>query len=135
MSHLNFTLSLSDRISGKRKWGSIIRILMAEDEVALAKAVGRILERNNYSVDIVHDGIDIFNCLYGTIPSLLLKSRICPISLSGFIVWILPEAPRPAATASVFPLQKQLYLLIMERSLPLHRMAGLYRSMCSCPYN
>lgn len=40
-----------------------MRILMAEDEVALAKAVGRILERNNYSVDIVHNGIDALQYL------------------------------------------------------------------------
>lgn len=42
-----------------------MRILMAEDEVALAKAVGRILERNNYSVDIVHNGIDALQYLAG----------------------------------------------------------------------
>ena len=42
-----------------------MRILMAEDEVALAKAVGRILERNNYSVDIVHYGIDALQYLAG----------------------------------------------------------------------
>ncbi len=42
-----------------------MRILMAEDEVALAKAVGRILERNNYSVDLVHNGIDAMQYLAG----------------------------------------------------------------------
>ena len=42
-----------------------MRILMAEDEIALAKAVGRILERNNYSVDIVHNGIDALQYLAG----------------------------------------------------------------------
>ena len=40
-----------------------MRILMAEDETALAKAVGRILERNNYSVDIVYNGIDALQYL------------------------------------------------------------------------
>ena len=42
-----------------------MRILMAEDEAALAKAVGRILERNNYSVDIVHNGTDAMQYLAG----------------------------------------------------------------------
>ena len=40
-----------------------MRILIAEDETALAKAVGRILERSNYSVDIVHNGIDALQYL------------------------------------------------------------------------
>ena len=40
-----------------------MRILIAEDETALAKAVGRILERNNYSVDIVYNGIDALQYL------------------------------------------------------------------------
>lgn len=44
---------------------------------------------------------------------------------------VLPEAPKPAATVLVFWLQKQLYLPTTERSLPLHRMEGLYRSLCS----
>ena len=35
-----------------------MRILLAEDEVALAKAVARILEKNNYGVDVVHNGVD-----------------------------------------------------------------------------
>jgi len=35
-----------------------MRILLAEDEVSLAKAVVRILERNSYSADAVHDGQD-----------------------------------------------------------------------------
>ena len=42
-----------------------MRILMAEDEAALAKAVGRILERNNYSVDIVYNGTDAMQYLAG----------------------------------------------------------------------
>ncbi len=33
-----------------------MRLLLAEDELALSKALTAILERNNYSVDAVHDG-------------------------------------------------------------------------------
>lgn len=33
-----------------------MRILLAEDEMALSKALVTILERNNYSVDPVYDG-------------------------------------------------------------------------------
>lgn len=33
-----------------------MRILLAEDEVSLSKALKVILERNNYSVDQVYDG-------------------------------------------------------------------------------
>ena len=49
----------------KENGGIIMRILIAEDETALAKAVGRILERNNYSVDIVYNGIDALQYLAG----------------------------------------------------------------------
>lgn len=35
-----------------------MRILLAEDEVALARAVVKIFEKNNYSIDAVHDGED-----------------------------------------------------------------------------
>ena len=40
-----------------------MRILLAEDEVSLAKAIVRILERNNYSADAVHNGLDALNYL------------------------------------------------------------------------
>ena len=33
-----------------------MRLLLAEDERALSKALTAILERNNYSVDAVYDG-------------------------------------------------------------------------------
>ena len=40
-----------------------MRILFAENEISLAKAVGRILEKNNYSADAVHNGVDALNYL------------------------------------------------------------------------
>lgn len=40
-----------------------MRILLAEDEVSLARAVAKILERNHYSVDAVHNGIDTLSYL------------------------------------------------------------------------
>ena len=40
-----------------------MRILLAEDEVALAKAVAKIFEKSNYSVDVVHDGQDALDYL------------------------------------------------------------------------
>jgi len=40
-----------------------MRILLAEDEVSLAKAIVRILERNNYSADAVHDGMEALSYL------------------------------------------------------------------------
>lgn len=40
-----------------------MRILLAEDEIALAKAVAKIFEKNNYSVDAVHDGQDALDYL------------------------------------------------------------------------
>ncbi len=40
-----------------------MRILLAEDEIALARAVARILEKNSYSTDIVHNGMDALSYL------------------------------------------------------------------------
>lgn len=41
------------------KGGSIMRILLAEDEKALAKAIVKIFEKNNYSADAVYDGEEV----------------------------------------------------------------------------
>lgn len=40
-----------------------MKILLAEDEVSMARAVGRILEKNNYYVDVVYNGLDAVNYL------------------------------------------------------------------------
>ena len=40
-----------------------MRILLAEDEVSLARAVVRILEKNNYSAEAVHNGLDALHYL------------------------------------------------------------------------
>ncbi len=40
-----------------------MRILLAEDEKALSKALVKIFEKNNYSVDVVYDGEDALSYL------------------------------------------------------------------------
>ena len=40
-----------------------MRILLAEDEIALAKALVKIFEANHYSIDAVHDGQDALDYL------------------------------------------------------------------------
>lgn len=40
-----------------------MRILLAEDEASLARAIVRILEKNNYSAEAVYNGTDALNCL------------------------------------------------------------------------
>ena len=40
-----------------------MRILLAEDEVSLARAISRILEKNNYNVETVHNGLDALDYL------------------------------------------------------------------------
>lgn len=40
-----------------------MRLLYAEDEVALARAVAKILEKNNCTVDVVHNGLDALDYL------------------------------------------------------------------------
>ena len=40
-----------------------MRILLAEDEIALAKVLVKIFENNNYSIDAVHDGQEALDYL------------------------------------------------------------------------
>lgn len=40
-----------------------MRILLAEDEVSLARAIVRILEKNHYSAEAVYNGVDALSCL------------------------------------------------------------------------
>ena len=40
-----------------------MRILLAEDEVSMARAIVRILEKNNYSAEAVHNGVDALSYL------------------------------------------------------------------------
>ena len=47
-----------------------MRILIAEDEVATAKAIKLLLEKAKYTVDIVHNGIDAWDYA--------VQSRILP---------------------------------------------------------
>lgn len=50
-----------------------MRLLLAEDEKALSKAIVAILERNNYSVDAVYDGLEALEYLEsGTYDGLIL---------------------------------------------------------------
>lgn len=55
-----------------------MRILFAEDEVALAKAVARILEKNNYGVDVVHNGADALCYLEGSSYDLAILDIMMP---------------------------------------------------------
>lgn len=43
--------------------GNVMRLLLAEDEKALSKALITILERSNYSVDAVYDGVEALEYL------------------------------------------------------------------------
>ena len=40
-----------------------MRLLLAEDEKSLARAVGTLLERSHYAVDVVHDGAEAW-CIW-----------------------------------------------------------------------
>lgn len=55
-----------------------MRILIAEDEVHLAEAVSQILKKNNYSVDMVHDGRSGLDYAQSGIYDLLLLDIMMP---------------------------------------------------------
>ena len=41
-----------------------MRILIAEDEVELARGLKFLLEKNKFTVDIVHDGAEALDCFH-----------------------------------------------------------------------
>ncbi|MEY8739293.1 response regulator transcription factor [Bacillales bacterium AN1005] len=55
-----------------------MRILIAEDEIHLAEAVSQILKKNNYSVDMVHDGRSGLDYALSDIYDLLLLDIMMP---------------------------------------------------------
>ncbi|MEK3825969.1 response regulator transcription factor [Paenibacillus sp. FSL K6-1558] len=62
-----------------------MRILIAEDEVHLAEAVSQILKKNNYSVDMVHDGRSGLDYAQSGIYDLLLLDIMMP-EMNGITV-------------------------------------------------
>lgn len=56
-----------------------MRILIAEDEVALAKVLSAILKRNNYSVDAVHNGRDAVDYIRSGLYDLAILDIMMPI--------------------------------------------------------
>lgn len=62
-----------------------MRILLAEDEVALNKAVSKILQRNNYTVDSVFDGEDALSYLTSGLYDLAILDVMMP-KLDGIAV-------------------------------------------------
>ncbi len=55
-----------------------MRILIVEDEQHLAEALSQILKKNNYSVDVVHDGEDGLDYALSDIYDLLLLDIMLP---------------------------------------------------------
>lgn len=55
-----------------------MRILIVEDELHLAEALSQILKKNNYSVDVVHDGEDGLDYALSDIYDLLLLDIMLP---------------------------------------------------------
>ena len=55
-----------------------MRILLAEDEVSLARAVVRILEKSNYSAEAVHNGLDALQYLETGVYDLAILDVMIP---------------------------------------------------------
>jgi len=60
-----------------------MRILVVEDEVHLAEALSQILKKQNYSVDVVHNGSYGLDCALSCIYDLLLVDIMMP-EMDGF---------------------------------------------------
>lgn len=58
-----------------------MRLLIAEDEVFLSKALAAILRKNNYEVDSVFDGIEALSFLEsGSYDGAIRMAKICALS-------------------------------------------------------
>lgn len=64
----------------------------------------------------------------------IFQKKICPGCSNGFTGQTLPEIPKPADTASAFPLQKPLWKPIKEAFLPLRKKDILSVSALSCEF-
>ena len=60
-----------------------MRILIAEDEIELARGLKYLLERNKFSVDIVHDGEEALQVFEQYQPNLILLDLMLP-GIDGF---------------------------------------------------
>ena len=60
-----------------------MRVLIAEDEVGLAKGLKFLLEKNNFTVDIVHDGVDALACCDSVAYDAVILDIMMP-ELDGF---------------------------------------------------
>ena len=62
-----------------------MRILIAEDEVATAKALKLLLEKSKYNVDIVHTGTDAWDYISGASYDVVVLDIMMP-GMSGLEV-------------------------------------------------
>lgn len=66
-------IKVCDNIDRKQKGGLLMRILIVEDEIALAEALAQIFHKNKYTADICNDGISGFdNALTGVYDIIIL---------------------------------------------------------------
>lgn len=55
-----------------------MRILIAEDEVTIAKALKIMLEKDKYAVDLVYNGTDALNMIHATLYDVLVLDIMMP---------------------------------------------------------
>ena len=62
-----------------------MRVLMIEDEVYMAEAVAQVLKKNNYTVDLAHDGEYGLDCALSAIYDFIILDIMLP-KLNGLDV-------------------------------------------------
>ena len=55
-----------------------MRILLVEDEIYMAQAVAQVLEKNNYTVDLAHDGEYGLDCALSDIYDIIILDIMLP---------------------------------------------------------
>lgn len=66
--------------AGQRK-GETMRILIAEDEVEIARALKVLLEKNKCTADIVHNGKDVWDYICQSHYDVIVRIQVQPVSM------------------------------------------------------
>lgn len=85
---------LSGKIDEFGKDFLIMRILIAEDETELAKGLKFLLEKNKFSVDIVHNGIEALDFFHSTEYDAIVLDIMMP-GMDGMTVLVILDRKNP----------------------------------------
>lgn len=83
-----------------------MRILLVEDEIYMAQAVAQVLEKNNYTVDLAHDGEYGLDCALSGIYDMIILDIMLP-GRSGLEIFKHPPPGKDRSSHSAADSQER----------------------------